>query len=276
MYPIPINLWGSPILHDELGLVKDWLTRMEKFSDVRVEILSQEEVSTRENLVVRTNDLEDLLFEKEELQSKETIKELEKNLAGVRKEIERRDTVSINPRTREPTTIPGRVTQEEQHIVDQISCEITSWHETTSKISGEIKTARENIGKMKERLKWMRETRDLTDESAEYAIDDTLCKNGVDRKVYHGQCLIGPQIMKLLANRIRIMQQLESKLLTVRAINVAKDPTTDLASVEEIKEEMAFFAKILHCYDSAFGLLCRTRTIFRKNGELNFKGQLIP
>jgi len=34
MYPIPIHLWGSPILHDELGLVKDWLTRMEKFSDL--------------------------------------------------------------------------------------------------------------------------------------------------------------------------------------------------------------------------------------------------
>jgi hypothetical protein len=23
MYPIPIHLWGCPILHDELGLVKD-------------------------------------------------------------------------------------------------------------------------------------------------------------------------------------------------------------------------------------------------------------
>jgi hypothetical protein len=89
------------------------------------------------------------------------------------------------------------VTQEEQHIVDQISWEITSWHQTTNEISGEIKMARENIGKMKEQLKGMRETRDLTDKSAEYAINNTLCKNGVDQKVYHGQCLIGPQIMKL-------------------------------------------------------------------------------
>jgi hypothetical protein len=274
MYPIPIHLWGSPILHDELGLVKDWLTRMEKFADLRVEILSPEEVATRENLVVRTNDLEDLLYEKEELQSKEIIKELEKHLAGMRKEIERRATVSINPRTQEPTTVPGRVTQEEQHIVDQISWEITSWHQTTSEISGEIKTARENIAKMKEQLKGMRETRDLTDESAEYAIDDTLCKNGVDRKVYHGQCLIGPQIMKLLANRIRIMEQLEEKLLNVRAANVAKDPTTDLASEEEIKEEMAFFAKILHCYDSAFGLLRRTRTIFSKEQRLELQAAI--
>jgi hypothetical protein len=274
MYPIPIHLWGSPILHDELGLVKDWLTRLETFSDIRVEILSQEEVATRENLVVRTNDLEDLLFEKEELQSEKVIKELEKHLGGMRKEIEGRATVSINPRTQEPTTVPGRVTQEEQHIVDQISWEITSWHQTTNEISGEIKTAKDNIGKMKEQLKGMRETRDLTDESAEYAIDDTLCNNGVDRKVYHGQCLIGPQIMKLLANRIQIMQQLEEKLLTVRAANVARDPTTDLASVEEVKEEMAFFAKILHCYDSAFGLLRRTRTIFSEEQRTELQGAI--
>jgi hypothetical protein len=26
MYSTPIHLWGSPILYDELGLVKDWLT----------------------------------------------------------------------------------------------------------------------------------------------------------------------------------------------------------------------------------------------------------
>jgi hypothetical protein len=43
--------------------------------------------------------------------------------------------------------------------------------------------------KMANQLKWMRETRDLTDESVEltdesveYAI---LCENGVDQKVYH-------------------------------------------------------------------------------------------
>jgi hypothetical protein len=166
------------------------------------------------------------------------------------------------------------VTQEEQHIVDQISWEITSWHQTTNKISGEIKTTRENIAKMKEQLKGMRETRDLTDKSAEYAIDDTLYKNGVDRKVYHGQYLIGPQFMKLLANRIQIMEQLELKLLTVCAANVAKDPTTDLASEGEIKEEMAFFAKILHCYDSAFGLLRRTQTIFSKEQWLEFQAAI--
>jgi hypothetical protein len=33
MYLIPIRLWGCPILHDELGLVKDWLTSLENFAD---------------------------------------------------------------------------------------------------------------------------------------------------------------------------------------------------------------------------------------------------
>jgi hypothetical protein len=32
MYSILIHLWGSQILHDELGLVKDWLTSLEKFA----------------------------------------------------------------------------------------------------------------------------------------------------------------------------------------------------------------------------------------------------
>jgi hypothetical protein len=63
-----------PILHDELGLVKDWLTRLENFADCQVEIVLPDEVATREHLVIRTNDLEDFLSESEELQPKESIK----------------------------------------------------------------------------------------------------------------------------------------------------------------------------------------------------------
>jgi hypothetical protein len=82
MCPIPIHLWGSPILHDELGLVKDWLTRLDKFADCQVEIIPTEEVELREHLIIRTNDLEDLLLlNSEELQPKESIKEIEKHLA---------------------------------------------------------------------------------------------------------------------------------------------------------------------------------------------------
>jgi hypothetical protein len=47
-----------------------------------------------------------------------------------------------------------------------------------------------------------------------------------------------------------------------------------LASVEEIKEEMAFFAKILHCYDSTFGLLRRTRTVFSKEQRTELQGAI--
>jgi hypothetical protein len=131
------------------------------------------------------------------------------------------------------------------------------------KLPRKWQTAKERIiEKMTKRLNMMKDTRDLTCGSFEYAINGTLCANGVDRKVYHGQCLIGPQIMKLLANRVEIMSQLELKFLHVPGENLAKDPTTDLASIEEIREEMDFFGRILHCYDCALSLLWRTKTIF--------------
>jgi hypothetical protein len=63
----------------------------------------------------------------------------------------------------------------------------------------------------------------------------------------------------LLANRVEIMDQLEEKFLRVREENLKKDPKTNLASPQEIKEEMHFFRSILHCYDCAFGLLCNMR-----------------
>jgi hypothetical protein len=83
MCPIPIHLWGCSILNDELGLVKDWLTKLENFADCRLEIVSPDEVATREHLVIHSNDLEDLLFESEELQPKESIKNLQKHLVRI-------------------------------------------------------------------------------------------------------------------------------------------------------------------------------------------------
>ena len=119
----------------------------------------------------------------------------------------------------------------------------------------ETKSAKELIEKMTTQLKRMRETIELT-------INRTLCANRVDQKVYQGQCLIGPQIMKLLENRVEIMSQLEVKFLHVWDENLAKDPTTGLASIEEIREEMVFFGRILNCYDCVFSLLRWTRTMF--------------
>jgi hypothetical protein len=103
----------------------------------------------------------------------------------------------INPRTNTPTVIPGFLTEEEQLIVDRISRELSAWYATTKQLAEESKSAKEQIEKMRKKLKIFKETRDLTDGSIEYTIDRTLCDNGVDRKVYHGQCLIGPQIQKL-------------------------------------------------------------------------------
>jgi hypothetical protein len=127
---------------------------------------------------------------------------------------------------------------------------------------------------MRKTLTNLKDTRDLTDESVEYAIDRTLCLNGVDRKVYHGQCLIGPQIQKLLANPVEIIDQLETEFLRVREQNSNQNPTTNLASVEEIKEEMNFFRIILHCYDCAFGLLRRTRKKFNSEEISELQGAI--
>jgi hypothetical protein len=59
MFLIPVHLWVSPIFHDELGIVKDWLTRVEKFCDTRIETLPNDEVGSREHLVILGDMLED-------------------------------------------------------------------------------------------------------------------------------------------------------------------------------------------------------------------------
>jgi hypothetical protein len=97
--------------------------------------------------------------------------------------------------------------------------------------------------------------------------------------VKHGKekifiCLIGPQIQKLLANRVQIIDQLETEFLRVQEQNSIKNPTTNLASIEEIKEETNFFRIILHCYDCAFGFLRRTRKIFTSEEISELRGAI--
>ena len=46
MFCIPVHLWASSILHDELGLMKDWLTHVKKFCDTRIETLPNKEVES--------------------------------------------------------------------------------------------------------------------------------------------------------------------------------------------------------------------------------------
>jgi hypothetical protein len=73
MFCIPVHLWVSPILHDELGLVKDWLTRVERFCNSRIEMLTEVETDGREHLINLGDLLEDLLMEQDDLTPKETI-----------------------------------------------------------------------------------------------------------------------------------------------------------------------------------------------------------
>jgi hypothetical protein len=119
-------------------------------------------------------------------------------------------------------------------------------------VAEETKSAKQEIEKMTTQLKMLRETRDLMEESVEYAINLTLRANGVDQKVYNGQCLIGPQFQKLLANQVTILSQLETNFVHLQEQSLQKDPTANLASVEEIRQEMAFFGHILLCYDCVF------------------------
>jgi hypothetical protein len=85
-----------------------------------VEIVSPDKVATREHPFIRTNELEDLRFEGgKELQPKESIKNLEKHLSRIKKEIKGRAKTFVKPRTRIPTNISGRVTTEEQLIISR-------------------------------------------------------------------------------------------------------------------------------------------------------------
>jgi hypothetical protein len=67
----------------------------------------RKKVARREHLIIRTNDLEDLLFESKERQPKESIKELEEHLARLEKETRgRTKTRMMHPRLGETTIIP--------------------------------------------------------------------------------------------------------------------------------------------------------------------------
>jgi hypothetical protein len=126
-------------------------------------------------------------------------------------------------------------------------------------LHSEIKTTKEI---KKKQLEEMRSTQDCFAPSGEYAIDCT--NNDMDRNVYHGKCLIGPHIQRLLDNQVKILEELETAFVAVRALTIVKHPGADhCASIEEmIVEEMAFFSEVLQCYDVCFALLRQTRDMF--------------
>jgi hypothetical protein len=261
LFCIPVHLWASPILHDELGLVKDWLTRVEKFCDSRIETLPDDEVNLREHLVILGDEFEDLLMEQEDLSPKETIGEYELHLKTTNKEIKKRDVRIRHEVTGAMILIPGRISPEEQQLIEKLQWEIDSCSEQAEELQSEMKSCKEMIEKKKKKLEELRSERDCLKESGEYAIDLTLSNNGVDRNVYHGKCLIGPHIQKLLDRRVKILDELKSQFLAVRERTIETNPGVDCASIEEIEEEMTFFSEVLHCYDTCFAILRRTRTI---------------
>jgi hypothetical protein len=118
------------------------------------------------------------------------------------------------------------------------------------------------IEKNKRKLEELRSERGCLAESGEYAIDLTLSNNGVDRNVYHGKCLIGPRIQKLLDRRVKVLDELETKFVIVGDRTLEKHPGADCATNEESIKEMAFFLEGLQCYNIHFALLRGIRTLF--------------
>jgi hypothetical protein len=110
-------------------------------------------------------------------------------------------------------------------------------------------------------LEEMRSTPDSLAQSGEYAIDHTLSKNGVDRNVYHGKCLAGPHIQRLVDEQLKVLEEMATAFVAIRALTIVKHPGAACASIEEIAEEMTFFLEVLLCYDVCFTLLRQTREI---------------
>jgi hypothetical protein len=143
MFCIPAHLWVSPILHNELGLVKDWLTRVERFCDCHIETLSEVENDSREHLIILGELLEESLIEQDELTPKETIKEYESHFKAINNEIRKRD-VRIPHQTTGVliSTVPGRVTPQEQQLLAQLTWEIDSRKQQSAELQKEIKTTK--------------------------------------------------------------------------------------------------------------------------------------
>jgi hypothetical protein len=224
MFCIPVHLWVSPVLYNKLGLVKDWLTRVEKFCDTRIETLPEEEVNFWEHLVILGNMLEDLSMEQDDLNPKETIKDYKTHLSMTVKEIREHDIVILNEATGQMITQPGCVSPDEQQLIDKVTWAIKSCTEQAKELRAEIKTTKDIVNKKKKQLEDMRSTQDCLAQSDEYAIDHTLSNNGVDRNLYHGKCLIGPYIQRLLEEQAKILKEMETAFVATRALTIAKHP----------------------------------------------------
>jgi hypothetical protein len=108
MFCIPAHVWASPILHNELGLMKDWFTQVKKLCNTHIEMLPDEEVNIHEHHII-LGDMEVLLIEQDDLSPKETIKEYKSYLKRINKEI-KNGTFGLhtkNNRCDDPSTRTG-------------------------------------------------------------------------------------------------------------------------------------------------------------------------
>jgi hypothetical protein len=121
MFCIPVHLWVSLILHDELGIVKDCLTCVEKLCDTHIETLPNEEVESCQHLIILGDMLEDLLVEQDKWSPKDTIKEFENHLKVINTEIHSRDIRIPHETTGVLITVPGRVSQEEEQLITKLT-----------------------------------------------------------------------------------------------------------------------------------------------------------
>jgi hypothetical protein len=202
-----------------------------------------------------------LLIEQAEISPKETIKEYKAYLKSTQQDIKKRNQVNANA-AGQMIMVPGMPTQSELQLIANLKWEIDALAKQGKNIEARIKKAKAAIDEQKRKLEVLRTSRDCLEESGEYAIDRILGKYGVDRNVYHGKCLIGPHIRKLLERRVEILQEMETEFIAVRDRTLEAEPGIDCASNVEISDEMKFFSDVLQCYDVSFALLRGTRTIF--------------
>jgi hypothetical protein len=87
-------------------------------------------------------------------------------------------------------------------------------------LQAEIKTTEELIERIKKKLEELRRKQDCL---TEYAIDSTLSSNGINRNVYHGKCLIGPFIKKLLDRRAKVVKEMETEFVVFRVPTIVKN-----------------------------------------------------
>jgi hypothetical protein len=95
-----------------------------------------------EHLVILGDMLGNLFVEQDDLNPKETIKECQTHLKLTQKEIRRRDVVILNEQTGQMITQPGRVSSEEQQLVESLQWESESCTEQSTILQAEIKTTR--------------------------------------------------------------------------------------------------------------------------------------